>query len=418
MELYDILRSLVTNAFLMTLLFTLARPKCKPRTEYLVLAATVLSDFAVNLYFYSRGDYTMLAKTDIAFFLLVGFAAKPLFREKTMPWLFNCITTVNISAAIVILSYDLADLFPHPPYANTALRAAMYGGVIWLFRTRLRPLYRQAAERWDIYLVVAAALGVNMARYFFTSEDVQRTLQAEREPLLLLVFLMAAVYWAVFHALHERARETALREENLKMLSDRELTRSRLALMDESVRQMSIVQHDRRHFNNTLLSLLERGETEKAAALVRRQSEALPQKPRCYCENVPVNAAVSYYAELAAQRGVGCDIRLDIPEKLALDELSLAMAVSNLMENAVNAASALPAGRRELRLCAVYAGQLVLEISNPFDGAVKMNADGLPVARRAGHGHGSQSVADFVKRSGGELRYEAADGVFTVRVLI
>ena len=85
MELYDILRSLVTNAFLVTLLFTLARPKCRPRTEYLVLALIVLTDFAANLYFYSRGDYTMLAKTDIVFFLLAGVASKPLFREKTMP---------------------------------------------------------------------------------------------------------------------------------------------------------------------------------------------------------------------------------------------------------------------------------------------------------------------------------------------
>ena len=48
MELYDILRSLVTNAFLVTLLFTLARPKCRPRTEYLVLALIVLTDFAAH----------------------------------------------------------------------------------------------------------------------------------------------------------------------------------------------------------------------------------------------------------------------------------------------------------------------------------------------------------------------------------
>ena len=123
MELYDILRSLVTNAFLVTLLFTLARPKCRPRTEYLVLALIVLTDFAANLYFYSRGDYTMLAKTDIVFFLLAGVASKPLFREKTMPWFFNCVTTINVTAAIVVVSYDLSGFFPYPHYANTVLRA-------------------------------------------------------------------------------------------------------------------------------------------------------------------------------------------------------------------------------------------------------------------------------------------------------
>jgi len=418
MEFYDILRSLVTNAGLVTLLFTLARPKCRPRTEYLVLAAIVLADFGANLYFYSRGDYTMLAKTDIAFFLLAGAAAKPLFREKAMPWLFNCLTTLNVTAAITIVSYYLSDLLPYPYYANSALRALMYGGMIWLFRTRLRPLYRQAAERWDVYLVVAAGIAVNYAWYFLSSGDVERTLQTDCVQLLLLAALSALVYFAIFHSLRENAREAALREENLKMQAEREQIRAQLNLMGESVRQMSIVQHDRRHLGNTLLSLLEQGQTDKAAELIRRQSEALPQKPRSYCRNVPVNAAVSYYAELAAQRGVRCDIRLDIPENPGADELALAMAVSNLMENAVNAASALPAGRRELRFTAVYTGQLVMEISNPYEGEAELGADGLPVARAEGHGRGSQSVAEFVRRCGGELVYETGGGVFTVRLML
>jgi len=418
MRFYDILRSFVTNAGLVTLLFTLARPKCSLRTEYLVLAAIVLADFAANLYFYSRGDYTMLAKTDIVFFLLAGAASKPLFREKAMPWLFNCLTTLNVTAAVVIVSYYLSDLFPYPYYANTALRALMYVALIWLFRARLRPLYRQAAERWDVYLVVAAGIAVNFGWYFVASDDVEAMLQDRRAPLLLLTALSALVYFAVFHSLRENAREAELREENLKMASDRELTRARLALMDESVRQMSIVQHDRRHLAGTLLSLLAEGETDKAAELIRRQSESLPQKPRSYCQNIPVNAAVSYYAERAAQRGVRCDIRLDVPNKIHVDELSLAMAVANLMENAVSAAASLPAEQREMRFTAAYTGQLIMEITNPCDGAAELGEDGLPVSRTEGHGRGSQSVAEFVRRCGGELVYETGGGIFTVRLMV
>ena len=418
MEFYNILRSLVTNLGLVTLLFTLARPKCRPRTEYLVLAVIVLADFAAHLWFYSRDNYTMLAKTDIAFFLLAGVAAKPLFREKAMPWLFNCLTTLNVTAAVIIVSYYLSDLLPQPYYANTVLRALMYGSLIWLFRARLRPLYRQAAERWDVYLAVSVGIAANFGWYFLSSDDVEATLQNGRIPLLLLTALAALVYLAVFHSLRESAREAALREENLKMQSEREVTRARLSLMDESVRQMSIVQHDRRHLAGTLLSLLAEGKTDKAADLIRRQSDTLPQKPRSYCKNVPVNAAVSYYADLADQRGVRCDIRLDIPETVSMDELSLAMAVCNLMENAVNAASSLPAERRELRFTAAYTGQLVMELANPCDGSVELNADGLPVSRKEGHGRGSQSVAAFVSRCGGELMYSMDDGIFTVRVLI
>ena len=196
------------------------------------------------------------------------------------------------------------------------------------------------------------------------------------------------------------------------------MTRQRLVLMDETVRQMSIVQHDRRHFNNTLLSLLKQGEVERAAELIRKQSEALPQKPQSYCQNVSVNAAVSYYAELAQQRGIRCELRLDIPEKLDIDELSLTMAVSNLMENAIAAVSALPVEKRTLRFTAVNAGQLILELMNPYEGEVLLDENSFPISRREGHGRGTQSVAKFVKDCGGEQAYEISGGVFKVRLMV
>lgn len=418
MHLYDILRSLVTNAMLVALLFTLAQPKYRKHILWVTLAAIVVVDLALNTFFYMRGDYTTLAALDIAFFILVGAATKPLFRETLMQWLFNCFTAMNIYAIAVVVSYFLCDYFPYPVYANTALRALLFAAAILLFRRHLRPLYRQAAEHWSVYLFVAAALFANFAYYFVSGDDVEQTLTDGFVPLMLLTLVTVLMYLAMFLSLRKTLREAALREENLKIQADRELTRQRLTLMDEAVRQMSIVQHDRRHFNNTLLSLLQQDETDKAAELIRQQSEALPQKPRNYCQNVTVNAAVSYYAELARQQGIRCDSRLDIPEKLTVDEISLAMAVSNLMENAIAAVAALPAEKRELRFTAVNAGQLILELMNPYEGEVSLDEKGLPVSLKEGHGKGSQSVFDFVNKCGGELVYETTGGVFKVRMLV
>lgn len=418
MQLYDILRSIVTNAMLAALLFTLARPKYRPQALWVALAAIVSLDLALNIFFYLRNDYTTLGKLDILFFILVGVAAKPLFRETLMQWLFNCLTAMNVYAVTVILSYYLCGLFPYPYYAIIVLRFLLFAAAILLFRKHLRPLYRQAAEHWSVYLFVAAGLFMNFAWYFVASDDVERTLTEDVVPLLLLVLLTMLVYLAIFFSLRKTLREAALREENLKMQSDRELTRQRLSLMDETVRQMSIVQHDHRHFNNTLLSLLRQGEADKAANLIRQQSEALPQKPQSYCQNVSVNAAVSYYAELARQRGVRCELRLDIPEKLDIDELSLTMAVSNLMENAITAVSALPVEQCTLRFIAVNTGQLIFELSNPYDGEVALDENGFPISHEEGHGKGTQSVADFVKKCGGELAYEISDGIFKVRLMV
>ena len=418
MQFHDILRSIVTNTMLVALLFTLARPKYRPQTLGMALVAIVSLDLALNILFYLRNDYTTLGKLDILFFILVGAAVKPLFRETLMQWLFNCLTAMNAYAVTVVLSYYLRRLFPYPQYAITVLRFLLFAAAILLFRKRLSPLYRQVAEHWSVYLFVAASLFMNFAWYFIGSDDVEQTLTEGVIPLLLLVLLTMLVYLAIFLSLRKTLREAALREENLKMQSDRELTLQRLSLMDETVRQMSIVQHDRRHFNNTLLSLLRQGEADKAADLIRQQSMALPQKPQSYCQNVSVNAAVSYYAELARQRGVRCDLRLDIPEKLDIDELSLVMAVSNLMENAITAVSALPAEQRTLRFTAVNAGQLIFELCNPYEGELALDKNGFPIPPEEGHGKGTQSVAGFVKECDGELAYETSDGVFKVRLMV
>ena len=418
MQAYDIARSIVTDTMLAALLFTLARPKYHVRTLWAALAAIVAFGLGLSVFFYQRNDYTTLGKLSIPSFILISAAAKPLFRETLMQWLFNCLTAMNVYAVTVILSYYLCGLFPYPHYAITFLRFIFFAAAIWLFRSRLRFLYRQAAEHWNLYLCVAAGLFFNFAWYFMSSDDVEQTLTDDFIPLLLLTMLGTLIYFAIFLSLKNSLREAALQEENLKMQSDRELTRQRLSLMDETVRQMSIAQHDRRHFNNTLLSMLGQGETDRAADLIRRQSEALPQKPQSYCQNVPVNAAVSYHAELARQRGIRCDLRLDIPEQLPIDELSLAMAVSNLMENAISAVSSLPAPRRALRFTAVNAGQLILELSNPYDGEISLDTNGLPTAREEGHGKGTQSVARFVKECGGELVYDVSGGLFKVRLMV
>jgi signal transduction histidine kinase len=416
MQLYDIIRSVATNAMLVMLLFTLARSKFRARVQWAALIVIVCLNTSLNIWFYLQGDYTTLAKLDIVFFGFVGIIAKPLFQDRLMQWLFNCFMAFNIYAVTVILSLYLCVLFPYPQYAVTLLRVLLFGAAILLFRKHLRPLYRQAVERWDLYLSVSAGLFLNFAWYFLSGNNVTRMLRENAVPLLLLILLAVLLYLAAFLSLRKTLRETALLEENLKIQADRELTRHRLSLMDETVRQMSIAQHDRRHFNNTLLSLLDQGRTDKAADLIRRQSETLPRKPRSYCANVPVNAAVSYYAELARQQGINCDLRLDIPETLDVDELSLAMAVSNLMENAITAVSGLPAPQRSLRLTAVYAGQLILESSNSYTGEVAFDENGLPVSTKKGHGTGSRSVADYVKKCGGELVYEAKDGLFRVRI--
>ena len=422
----DILRGSVTGVMNVLLTLSLARPKFSRRVTAAAAGAAMLLDIASSVWFYRTGDLTALSRFDVIFFLALGLAFKPLVRESLMQWCFNFLTAANLLMVISVLSYHMSGYLPEPRYANTVVRLALYLAVIALFRRYLRPLYRQIVENWQVFFFLVACIFFNFAYYFFFTKDIEQTLIDAKGPLYSLITLSVAAYGTIFFSLRKISAAYALRTENLKIRDNEELLRlsakamaERLRLMDKAVDQGNLAAHDRRHFNGIVLELLERGRIEEAAACLRRQNEAMPPKTANYCENVSVNAAVCHYAALAEREGIHTDIDLTIPNNVRVDSLELAMAVSNLLENAIHGAAALPDGsERYIRFSCFHVGRLLLEISNPCMATLRLGEDGYPEAEAAGHGVGTRSVVAFAAKYGAELLYRIEDGVFCVRLLI
>lgn len=193
----------------------------------------------------------------------------------------------------------------------------------------------------------------------------------------------------------------------------------RLQLMDEAAYQQSLAAHDRRHFNGMVLELLEQGQFEEAAAILRKQTESTLQGVRRYCENHAVGAITSYYAALAEKRGIVTDIQMDIPNELDIDSLELAMALSNLFENAIHGCEALPqSAKRQIHLTCRHVGRLALEISNSCAANVALDKNGHPYSGNIDHGTGTKSVLAFVTQYDAEIFYHIENSAFTVRLLV
>jgi signal transduction histidine kinase len=245
-------------------------------------------------------------------------------------------------------------------------------------------------------------------------------------PIMFLIFLGVSVYISIIHSLNTITRQYAMREENHKMQAEREYLQlaagnmsRQLELMEEVSAQNSRAAHDRRHFNNVLLELLEQEKTGEAAALLQSQNQSALRISKIYCENPAVNAAVCHYAGLAEQAGIRLEITLDIPDDLTVDALELSMVVSNLMENAIQACGRLPENAPPyLRFTCRSVGRLLLEMENPCDKDTVLDESGYPVSFEEGHGIGSKSVIAFAKKYDGELLYKIDNGVFRVRLLV
>lgn len=422
----NLLRAVITDIMLILLLSTMATPKYKNKLVYILVAAIILvGNVSADYFFYLTENYTAVLYVDLVMLLVIGIALKPLFSDKIMQWCFSYITMLNIYVAVVFLSYILSRMFPSPIYAISFLRLLLFSLTIIVFRKWVSKPYRKVLDYWHIYMLPIVSLLVCFLQYFIGG-DIVKMLVDNYVPLLFLVLLGLSVYVSIIHSLKTITKQYAMREENQKMQAEREYLQlavgnmsQRLTLMEEVSAQNSRSAHDRRHFNNVLLELLEQGKSLEAATLLQSQNQTSPKISKVYCENPAVNAAVCHYAGLAEQVGIPAELALDIPGNLPVDALELAMVVSNLMENAIQACVGLPQDRPPyLRFSCRSVGRLLLEMSNPCVEGTALDESGYPVTNDTGHGLGSKSVIAFAKKYDGELLYQIENGVFRVRLLV
>lgn len=204
--------------------------------------------------------------------------------------------------------------------------------------------------------------------------------------------------------------KTAMLELSVKM------ARERLLLLEETTNQIKMEKHDRRHENLMFLQMLKDGQQEKVIEYLAHSLTEDKNITKLYCENITVNAAISYYANQCQKNSIEFITRLDIPKDCVEDDIEFGILLSNLLENAVNAAKRVKSDRRFIQISVVYTGQLLIEIKNSSLSDVVFDCDGYPVSLRENHGMGTRSVLNYVERVHGEISYELKENVFCVRI--
>lgn len=419
----DFLRGIVSAVMNVLLMLSLMQPKYSRRVTFIGSAVIILLDFSVSCFCYFSNNLTLLTYLDVVLFTLLCFAAKPLFKDNFMQWLYSYMTVQNANVLAVVLSYDISRFFPSPAYANPAVRLVLFVGVIILFRCWIRPLYRQAVSHWNIFFYVALCIFFLFAYYLLFRGGIITSLNENKIPLLLLCLLTVAAYGSMFYSLKRISKEYSLENENIKMKADRNLLQiatqslnERMKLMDNYIGELSIQKHDTRHFNATILELLQTGNTDKAVEYLKSSLNSTQERPKDYCENSAVNAVLSYYISMAQQNGITCETKLNIPENLETDSLELSMVMANLLENAVNAT--VRSTESKIQITAVFTGQLLVEIVNPYNGEILFDENGYPVSGEKDHGIGTKSVIAFCEKNGAEIIYSAGDNLFHVRMIL
>ena len=174
-------------------------------------------------------------------------------------------------------------------------------------------------------------------------------------------------------------------------------------LMQDSARQMDNLRENLQQNYLQIYQMILNGEIDEAQNFIKQQSEKLQSaKIISFCAAPLINASLSIYFEQAKQYDIKFLHEINLLENNPLDEKDFAILLSNLLENAINASKIQPEGRRSISVIInVTPEKSVLEISNHFDGNLKIGADGLP----ENHGVGMTTLKAFIKKYGAHVEF-------------
>lgn len=260
---------------------------------------------------------------------------------------------------------------------------------------------------------------ISLVSYPSKLTDIPSNVVAAVFMMLTMLFSYLIIFWFIAQ---QRKNSELLRNSDLLETGKKQIMHE-VQLIHEEERKASMLRHDMRHYIQTMAGYLKSREYEKLEQSFDEITALIDDVKRMkYCSNIAVNGIVSYYGETAQRKNISFTAALDLPAKLPVSELEYGAVISNLLDNAINAAAAVE--REEDRRIKIYArrikGQILLEISNTFYGQYSFSEEtGLPLSENGeGHGFGMRSVTAFAQKYGAAFDYTIEGNLFCVRLLL
>lgn len=230
------------------------------------------------------------------------------------------------------------------------------------------------------------------------------------------VMAIGYVLFILIYQSRVEAQENVQQERQLLSLQLRR-SQAEYAALCQLQEQTNRYHHDLRHHTTVLMDYAEKGalpEIRDYLLQIRQSLDVVVSKP--FCGHRVVDLLLSHFENQAKQAGVRLTVTAQIPSELPFKDTELCSLLSNGLENAIFAAAQVEDPEKKVVAVSLSVRQrnLLLSIQNPYRSDVTM-VNGLPVAKRSGHGLGTRSIASIVNQYGGLVQFSAADGVFLLR---
>ncbi|MDO4542389.1 MAG: sensor histidine kinase [Bacillota bacterium] len=189
-----------------------------------------------------------------------------------------------------------------------------------------------------------------------------------------------------------------------------------LEAKQEEIRRL---RHDMRNNLGVIGGLLEGGERDEALAYLKEITAITASTTCSFCENSVVNAVLNAKYREASEKGISCDIAVDIDNVLSMDSVDICTIIGNTMDNAIEAASFTKEPFIVLK-ARCHNGYFSFQINNSKSNEAKISQGRFISTKEDGknHGLGLAAVEAIVEKYAGNIDISYNENEFTVLIII
>ena len=200
-------------------------------------------------------------------------------------------------------------------------------------------------------------------------------------------------------------------------------TAEHAAHLRRSLDDTHALRHEMRHHIEALKALCREGNLLRVSDYVERIGGAMGDLPGRYTDHPLVNALVASCAQRAKGLEADFEAIVQLPEQIAVEDTDLAVLISNMADNALEALAAVPEGkerRLQIKIEIFESAGLFVSCVNSFSGKLNWGKNGTLLSTKEGadHGLGLKAMHRVAEKYNSVLVVEQEEELFLAKTYL
>ena len=303
-----------------------------------------------------------------------------------------------------------------------AVVTAMGGGVLYaVYRLLSEERIDAIREVWLHYSFVTTVFQF-VAAVFVSFYPLDGT-QTENAPLITVVAVSFLIMSLMVVNFFTEICNAYKREKQIYTLrSDYSAVKEQLAVQFQTSKRLKKIRHDIKNHLMSAAMLIDSGETDKARELLSEISENADKLQPVLSEttgNSLIDAVVAYKAAVCESKDLKFTYSLELLPEIKTPLSDISSVLSNLLDNAIEAAEKAETGTVSLRVFA-YKNYITIIVKNTFSQVYRQDTGRLFSKKTDSdsHGLGMEIVSEICEKNGGVYKYKTNGMWFTASALM